>query len=104
MAIIITDMDIPSSCMGCNFCNKGKVTDYGQFGDCILTNKKVNLMTWNTDADCPLKSADEMIAEIDKIAYTRILTTNPFAQGNPKIVGYDSLMKVIHKYCDEGDK
>lgn len=62
--MLLIDMDMPSSCMECNLCNKGKVTDYGQYGECTLTNKKVNLMTWNIDADCPLKSADGLVKEL----------------------------------------
>ena len=85
MAVIDTSMDMPKSCYECP---KRNVCSFARWNGWI-DNKR--------DEDCPLKSADEMMAEIDNM---------PFY-----IDGYDieyiskaKLNNIIHKYCDKEPK
>ena len=78
-------MDMPKSCYECRFsepaysgnrCDNMVGHTYGE----ILTDRVKN---------CPLKSADEMIAEIEE-TYINNCDFN-----------YQTAIDIIHKYCDE---
>lgn len=79
MAVIITDMVLPKDCMCCRFRTNLNI--------CRVTNK------WCKAKPCPLKSADEMIAEID-IVY--------IGYRHAYEVAHD-YKSIIHKYCDKED-
>lgn len=85
MAVIITNMDMPKCCGDCPFLKSG-------YGHCELGIKIAFLS--KKASDCPLKSADEMISEIedeyfDVYVFAREITTR------------DGILKIIHKYCDK---
>ncbi|MBR4377305.1 MAG: hypothetical protein IKP50_00245 [Bacilli bacterium] len=59
MAVIITNMDMPKSCSDCNLCSCQKI---GLFY-CDITTSYIDIDSEERDADCPLKSTDEIIKE-----------------------------------------
>lgn len=84
MALIITDMDVPANCYECelnnyHFCNVTGDEIENDWQDCTKPD------------DCPLKSADEMIEEINNKIKELDWTQ--------KIVG--EISDIIHKYCDK---
>lgn len=83
MAVIITDMDMPRSCPECQFFKNG--------------NGLVCPLTCN-NGDCPLKSADEMIAEIETDMSWDMYDEN----GNETDL-HKRLMSIIHRYTDKED-
>ena len=89
MAVIITNMDMPLCCKEC--C----VFD-GEYGECrYSSNVKI---TWDEEdgrpKDCPLKSTDEMIEEIEKLHAWGDQFGNVY-------VTFEAVMDIIHKYCDK---
>lgn len=93
MAVIIADMNMPGGCWRCNFMRaKDPETDY-----CVLTGNefddRLDLLT-TKQKDCPLKSTDEMIAEIELQVFTDAY--------DGQFVGIEDVKQVINKYC-KGD-
>ena len=89
MAVIDTSMDIPSECLDCDYVRKIDSTTY----KCEKLDKYFMVKT-NNDfklMDCPLKSTDEMIAEIEE-TYINNCDFN-----------YQIAIDIIHKYCDKGE-
>ena len=98
MAVIDTSMDMPRSCDVCpnyqgenSYCLKGCFIPYKMFDMGDVRHK-----------DCPLKSADEMIAEIKED-----LLTHAFSVVNPSdtyayinVVSLEDIEKTINKYFD----
>jgi hypothetical protein len=54
--VAIKDMEMPSDCMECAFCNHRKNNDYGSYGDCAILgdNERMNLLLHQKHPDCPL--------------------------------------------------
>lgn len=54
--VAIKEMEMPSDCMGCMFCNHIKNDDYGSYGDCAILGDKerMNLLLHQKHSDCPL--------------------------------------------------
>lgn len=103
MAVII-DMDMPKSCLDCKL----------YFGTkCPITNKRVskNVLNNTLHKDCPLKSADEMIEEIEHRKEALDYTLNILVKGDSmeeRLQGakeaVEEMIEIAHKYCDkEGD-
>ena len=92
MAVIITNMDMPRSCDSCKFSNYHDGDDYCELfkilNGCSWRAKDVK---WNEN--CPLKSTDEMIAELE----TKVFTDAYDGQ----FVGIEDVKRVINKYCKE---
>ena len=84
MAVII-DMDMPSRCDECPF-----VTN----SECPIIGIDVEEEMGSRDINCPLKSTDEMIAEIEQLKVWNDGET---------VIKYGSLT-IIHKYCDKEQK
>lgn len=87
MAVIIPDINIPDSCADCLLCSCQKI---GLFY-CDITASYIDVDSDERDADCPLKSIDEMCNEIQNvyIGYRH---------------GYEimaDVMNIINKYCKE---
>jgi hypothetical protein len=88
MAVIITNMDMPKSCKECNltYLDSG---DDAYFGSterrCVIDGSCIDGISERA-YDCPLKSTDEIIKEIEDYK----IMQNP--------TGY--ILNVIHKYCD----
>ena len=78
MAVIITDMDMPKRCVECPMHENSN--DYCKFRhdfSCFVRAKNA----------CPLKSADEMIKEIEEY--------------NNPLIGKNVVLDIIHKYTDK---
>lgn len=89
MAVIITDMDMPKGCWGCKYM---KAYD-PETDKCMLLGTKfddrLDLLTSRLK-DCPLKSADKMIKEIEEY--------------NNPLIGKNVVLDIIHKYTDKEAK
>lgn len=85
MAVIITDMDMPKSCGNCRFITARN--------GCIANEKAQIISFREVSDDCPLKSADEMIAEMECVLDYWDMNNNTAIKG---------LKQVINKYCDKG--
>ena len=88
MAVIDTSMDMPKTCEECPYCD----------GDNATCDKGV-LIPWRAfdvenyrNTNCPLKSTDEMIDEIED-TYIDNCDYN-----------YQTAVDIIHKYCDKETK
>lgn len=91
MAIIIPDMAMPKSCEDCPFSScKGRLNGFY----CDVTTFDVDIESKERDTDCPLKSTDEMIAEIELQVFTDAY--------DGQFVGIEDVKQVINKYC-KGD-
>lgn len=94
MSVIITNMDMPKSCYDCwlkRSCKNAHVNGW-------LCNRR--------DDDCPLKSTDEMIAEI---GVCKTENEMRIAERDYKsrlwISGiFSEVISIIHKYCDKEQK
>ena len=89
MGVIIPDIDMPKNCETCKFSSYHDGDDY-----CDLY-KIMHGYAWRAkdvkwDNDCPLKSTDEMIAEIEEQYAKFKLKTSPL-----------SIFNIIHKYTDK---
>ena len=82
MAVIDTSMDMPKSCFECE---KKSTCNFGLWNGWIDDKR---------DDDCPLKSTDEMIAEIEQLKVWNDGET---------VIKYGSLT-IIQKYCDKEKK
>lgn len=82
MAVIITDMDMPSRCDECPLVVNS---------ECPLIGIDVDEEMGSRDMNCPLKSADEMIEKI------KALGTWSRSLGNVTIP-YHRVENIIHKY------
>ena len=97
MAVIITDMDMPKGCADCPMCEH-EIDDSGYSWNywCSVTDKTmdINIHMDSCKNDCPLKSADEMTAEIDNI---------PFYVDcyDIEYISRAKLSSIIHKYTDK---
>ena len=80
MAVIITNMDMPKSCIECSIRPKGCAS-------------KINLH--RRAKDCPLKSADKMIKEIKTDLSWYLYDEN----GNETALCKE-LIPIIKKYCN----
>ena len=85
---VISNMDMPLCCKECCLFD-------GEYGECRYSSEVK--VTWGEEdgrpTDCPLKSTDEMIAEIEKAKkfwgeYKRTSLTM-------------EMEEIIHKYCDK---
>lgn len=54
--IVVKNMEMPSDCMECMFCNHLKINDYGSYGDCAILGdrERMNLLLHQKHSDCPL--------------------------------------------------
>ena len=88
MAVIITDMDMPLTCEKCEYpkCVLYKTSWY------TVGNDSLNYTT-ERYRDCPLKSTDGMIAEIEHMVF------RPY-EGRDMLDRND-VINIIHKYCDK---
>lgn len=80
MAVIDTSMDFPSNC-----------------GNCIRKHSCIHAR-WihdKRDKNCPLKSTDEMIAEIDNLP-------SELSHDGRRLIRKIRVFDIIHKYCDKG--
>lgn len=82
MAVILK-MNIPDNCYECELSNN-------YFGTliCPLTQKRANKL------NCSLKSADEMVEEIDTIP-------SELSQDGRRLVRKTRVMDIINQYCGE---
>lgn len=92
MAVIINNMDMPKGCWTCNFMRaKDPETDY-----CVLSrhdfDDRIDLLT-TRQKDCPLKSADEMIAELESEVFTDAY--------DGQFVGIEDVKRVINRLKKE---
>lgn len=88
MAVIITDMDMPKSCFDCDLHNY-------HFCDATGTLIEKNRVDGTRAGDCPLKSVDEMIEEIQQKhvhCFERIDFDTAY--------GLCCALNIIKKYCD----
>ena len=80
MAVILTNMDMPKNCNECYF------------------QHSPSYRMWVCPNGCPLKSADEMIKEIEKAKWidkdTRLVK-------NCNASGLEVALKIIHEYTDK---
>ena len=97
MAVII-NMDKPDNCHDCPMCEASRLPFW-----CMALSEKLpfdrNEIYKSIASDCPLKSTDEMIAEIRD--YSNKYTT---INVNTKKVVVEALLCIIHKYCDKEQK
>ena len=86
MAVIISDMKLPKKCIwDCPLCREDG-------GACQL--KDVKTSDLHRPSDCPLKSIDEMIAEIYECCiWSRSL--------GGAAISYYRVEEIINKYCKE---
>ena len=87
MAVIITNMDMPKCCGDCPLLKSG-------YGHCELGIKIAFLS--EKASDCPLRSADKMIEEIEQIVAEEKINDPKWA------LGLKYSLHIIHKYCDKG--
>lgn len=90
MAVIITDMKFPKRCLDCQLMGREKM--YCQ----LHPRKNLNVIRVVSERPewCPLKSTDEMIAEIEELE-----------AHEHDFEGYyecqNDVLGIIHKYCDK---
>lgn len=87
MAVIITDMDKPKRCIECPMHENSN--DYCKFRhdfSCFVRAKNA----------CPLRPADEMIKEIEKLS-----NANPSYWNTCDVVDREDVLDIIHKYTDK---
>ena len=85
MAVILTNMDIPVNCWECDLNN-------GHFCDITSNSIEDFMNVEEREKECPLKSTDEMIAEIEKL---RGCSCN----NSDGII--DDVVDIIEEYCKE---
>ena len=91
MAVIITNMDMPKSCYDCwlkRSCKNAHVNGW-------LCNRR--------DDDCPLKSTDEMITQIENCSETYVAGWDGKRSKTAKEMKQD-ILEIIHKYCEKEQK
>ena len=83
---------MPKSCADCPICHcKGKDEPWNY--SCFATMDDINIDEWDKERyiTCPLKSTDEIIAEINQIP---LAFTSAFEMKN-------DALNIINKYCKE---
>lgn len=87
MSVIITDMNMPKGCSDC----KCTYNDWMGETRCCFGAKCIY---WDhVPKDCPLKSADEMIKEIEDYA------NDQYSEG--EYIAENTVLDIIHKYTDK---
>ena len=108
MAVII-NISTPNKCGDCLFCiftadekryigycNTSDDDYYCKVLDCFMEYDKVDggVDILGKPSDCPLKSTDEMIKEIEQIVDEEKINDPKWA------LGLKYSLRIIHKYCD----
>ena len=93
MAVILSNIDMPKSCEDCHACEYT-----GLLYRCVLLQHEVGdnvSILHNRANDCPLKSTDEMKADLEKVCHTFGLS----------IVDMKNIIvEIINEYCDKENK
>ena len=97
MAVIISNMDMPKSCDEC------PISRYQELHDCPILRMFTTKHSEKRLDECPLKSADEMIAEIEDYNVRKNFEgcTTEYMLGVAR--GLDLSATIAHKYCDKGE-
>ena len=93
MAVIINNVDMPESCADCPICHcKGKDEPWNYC--CFVTMDDISIDEWDKERNitCPLKSTDEMIAEIEKLRGCSCYVSDGII---------DDVVDIIEEYCKE---
>ena len=66
-----------------------------------MTMDDISIDEWDKERNitCPLKSTDEMIAEIDNLQF--INTEMEYNGAIKKVISKDDVLDIINKYCKE---
>ena len=100
MAVIITNMNMPRSCADCPMCHpKGKDEPWNYC--CFATMDDINIEEWDKERyiTCPLKSTDEMIAEIKEKSFVDY--DEAYTDNGKCLITEDGVIEIINKYCKE---
>lgn len=103
MAVIDTSMKFPSDCWECENRINETSNDYGSWCECCRTGTKINLLLHEKPSDCPLKSTDEMIAEIEEKIH-KDPWMNHTRTERDRNEAFLECLDIIHKYCDKEQK
>ena len=95
MAVIITNMDMPKHCFTVEntrfkYCKLYGICEYKDIRYGFIPN------------DCPLKSTDEMIAEIEEKSFVDYDET--YTDNGKCLVTEDDVLEIINKYCKGAEK
>ena len=96
MAVILTNIDMPKDCYKCEFSTFNNLYGSDYSNRCMFTSSIIDIPK-NTKLDnCPLKSTDDMIADINQLELGGLWKPN-YKEGFN-----DACYKIIHiinKYC-----
>lgn len=107
---VIIDMHMPKDCGKCpcciftseekdvvGYCNTSDEDYYCKVLDRFMAYEKIDDSFYikGKPTDCPLKSVDEMTAEIKRAIQNGVIKIE---------IGNEYLFSIIHKYCDKENK
>lgn len=90
--MVLINMDMPKNCF---------TVENKRFKYCKLYDgcEYKDLRYGNIPSDCPLKSVDEMIAEINNLQF--IHTEMEYNGAIKKVISKDDVLEIINKYCSK---
>ena len=96
MAVIITGMDMPKNCIECGLrYREGDFKDY--LFRCKITDNRLIMAEHARNYDCPLKSTDGLIKDIQQLKHNNT-NNSDYRWWNNAI---DNVEDEIKEYCEE---
>lgn len=103
MAAILTNIDMPKDCYKCEFSTFNNLYGSDYSNRCMFISSIIDIPKGSKLDNCPLRSADKVIAEIENCSETYPAGWDKRRSKTAKEMKQD-ILEIINKYCKENNK